>query len=90
MKKSLLLIKALIIVLWSAQVSLAEDYKWISASLAEKVYKYGEFRTLSGGTGIYYYRDEFYTCKSSAEEGVYDITDGLIIRCEFVPVVFSQ
>lgn len=89
MKKSFVLIKALIIVLWSAQVSLANTP--VSASLAEKVYKYGEYRTLSGGhTGIYYYRDEFYTCNSFTEEGVYDITDGLIIRCEFVPVVFSQ
>ena len=90
MKKSLLLIKALIIVFFSAQVSLAEDYEWISASLAEKVFKNGEYRKTSNGMDLFYYRNEFYTCYSYTDEGVYELTDGINIGCERIPVKFIQ
>lgn len=97
MKKSLLLIKALIIVFWSAQVSLAES-KFVEGVVAERIVNNGKLITsgyeskihdgvrISFLASLYKYRSNYYRCTFTKAKN-YDnfLTTCVHVKMEFYP-----
>ena len=86
MKKSLLLIKALIIVVWSAQVSLAE---LVDESLSDKIFMDGRIITSDDGAKLIQYKNKLYMCWMDFE-GSYNPNSAEFKKSKLVTYCFDK
>lgn len=95
MKNSLLLIKALIIVVWSAQVSLAGS-KFVEGDVAENIVNTGKLITsgyeskiyegtrISFLVSLYKYRSNYFKCTFNDGESMF-VTSCIYVKMDFYP-----